>query len=745
MKHSILKKLAVGLLTVVMVASLIPASVLGIVAEGVASGLRSSNADPVYILAGSDFQPTDGNVATGVTLMSAILEEIEGAGYTSFDGFLFAGDYNISYDEAGCIAGRDAVESTVQSYFGTDMHEVYVKGNHDPDAMIGRDLPASGANDPASGDYGVFVIHEKDYMWFNDEQATIQKTAAALDAYLDEKYVTGFDQPIFVVSHLPLHYSLRTQVGGDDGKYAKYIFDVLQEAGEKGLNVFFLYGHDHSHGWDDYIGGAAVYLTEGDSINIAKEGNKNEYTAETLKFTYMNAGFVSYYYSDNPGACTELTMTVFKIENGEVQVERYNADGKTNLKASGVLNITHHVGAENACCSHQGTEAYPADTRVCLEDTFTLRDLSESATKTDGAVSVTAPGLTGVTVEEGTPATDDAIYTVTYDIRATTAGGSLAGDALVEITLPDAFKSATKNRLSVTNNGAPCTVMDWTDGVLTLLVEDPSTVTVAYKTVLSTAKTYYERIFSESDIVDGSYLIIFADQNKYVKTVLAADEADARHGFDVIDSGLADMPAEVIEGKKSAAMEWVITSEGDRRFIGKTTQKAEFYVDETRVGLRFADSGTSFSIVGDEGVFTIGAAFNNATYYWQYNVTGDLINGYASSPSAFYLYKKVINEPAPETTTPESETTIEPETTVEPETTTPDGETTALVTTAGTETTIEPGTTVEPTVPAETTAGDVTTTAPEDKGCGSVLGAGATLAALAVAAGALALRKKREE
>ena len=83
----------------------------------------------------------------------------------------------------------------------------------------------------------------------------------------------------------------------------------------------------------------------------------------------------------------------------------------------------------------------------------------------------------------------------------------------------------------------------------------------------------------------------------------------------------------------------------------------------------------------------------------------------------------IVGEIIDPDTTPETETNAEPDTTVEPETTI-EPETT----------TVEPGTTVEP-----------ETTPAAKKGCGSSIGTGTVLVSLVVAAGALALRKKREE
>ncbi len=308
--------------------------------------VSAANGETVYVLAGSDFQPSGDDYVTGLDVMGGILEN---AFVDSFDGILFAGDYNRdSYSET--LTGIEELKEEMRSRYGSDMHEIYIQGNHDPDSMVsGGVLSPSGAND--CEDYGVFVINEKDYMWRNDDEGTVKRTAAALKAYLDEKIMAQYTKPIFIVSHLPLHYCLRTYNDGD-GQYANYLFDPINAAAADGLNIVFLYGHNHSNGWDDYLGGSAVYLEKGEKILIA-QGSKTEYAEETLNFTYMNPGFVSYYSTNNSPFVDDLSMTVFEITDETLTVTRYGEDGVHDLKNKG---LAHANG--------RGTETYPPDESV---------------------------------------------------------------------------------------------------------------------------------------------------------------------------------------------------------------------------------------------------------------------------------------------------------------------------------------------------------------------------------------------
>lgn len=286
------------------------------------------------LIAASDFQHIDGNEAG-----QAIIEELLGSlksngGITSADGFFFCGDY--AHHTYGVVeetvSGIKAIKETMSPVVTENM--VFIQGNHD--AAVGTEgLCLSGDNDPENGRYGVFVLHNADYMWHNDNELTIKRTAQRLSEYLNEKLILAYDKPIFVLSHLPLHYSMRTKFDGDK-MYANYIFDVLNEAGKKGLNIFFLFGHDHSNGWDDYLGGSCVYLGKGDEILIA-QASQTEFKAETLNFTYLNPGYVGYYTNHN-GADDTLSMTTFTITNDDVTVARYSKDGLYNLKSEGVRN-----------------------------------------------------------------------------------------------------------------------------------------------------------------------------------------------------------------------------------------------------------------------------------------------------------------------------------------------------------------------------------------------------------------------
>ena len=302
-----------------------------------------AKSDETVIIAASDWQNPEGSKACSDRFAS-ILERIKNDGITHADGFLFCGDYD--YDGYGIdnsvSEGISAIKEALDEFTDTE-NTVFAQGNHDTPAAT-NGMSRSGNNDPKSGKYGVFVINNDDYMWHNSDENKIIATSNSLKAYLVEKATANYANPIFIVSHLSLHYSMRTFYDGD-GMYASHLFDIINRAGQDGLNIIFLYGHNHSNGWDDYLGGASVFLPKGDDILIA-QNSRTEYKKEKLSFTYMNAGYIGYYNNHN-GADDTLTATVFRIAGSELIINRYSSNGLHSLKASGVQN------------SYKSESAYP--------------------------------------------------------------------------------------------------------------------------------------------------------------------------------------------------------------------------------------------------------------------------------------------------------------------------------------------------------------------------------------------------
>ena len=291
-----------------------------------------SDMSETVLIAGSDFQAStwDKNMTNVNKLLASIKAN---DGYELFDGMLFAGDYTPNHGHDNATEGIGVLDEFSQNF--VIGNKVYAEGNHDAPTV--EMLSPYGNNDPVGGTYGVFVFHEEDYGQFGGSSSN--DVAADLKAYFDEKIASGWDtkKPIFVMTHVPLHYNWRTVSDYGAGKNAQGIVEALNYGGDNGFNVIFLYGHNHSGDYDSYLGGASIYLAKGDNMLIAKPENYKEYQEIELNFTYMNAGYVGYHVEQ--GADWTLTMTTFRIQaDGSVIISRYDENGYHNLKAKGVAH-----------------------------------------------------------------------------------------------------------------------------------------------------------------------------------------------------------------------------------------------------------------------------------------------------------------------------------------------------------------------------------------------------------------------
>ena len=200
----------------------------------------AAEGDPVVVIAGSDYQQSGSTTPKSNT--TNILNRIE-QDYTKesgvVKGFIFGGDYSQSLNSSSTTtSGINELKGVVQGVYGTGLNEVYVQGNHDA-AVSG--LTATGAHD--TDYYGVFSINEDDFPSGGSVSSTMLTN---LQNYLNGKVNEGYKKPIFVVTHLPLHKTNRYDSNGTGAS----IFNVLNEAGGKGLNIIFLFGHNHSGGYD---------------------------------------------------------------------------------------------------------------------------------------------------------------------------------------------------------------------------------------------------------------------------------------------------------------------------------------------------------------------------------------------------------------------------------------------------------------------------------------------------------------
>ena len=302
---------------------------------------------PVTLFFASDYQYL-GDWPYPEDTLRGILETVEEDG-KDIDGIFYCGDYsnidghsNYEIDPDEYI---DEIKEVIYDFVPEEAPVLFVQGNHD---ILTDEIVDSGLHEYDS--YLVYVLNtQTDNPWkqgiTEGSKEKVEASAAALKACLQELIEAGETRPVFVVTHVPLHFTGRTsslyKVG--DNLYSEKLFDVLNEAGED-LNIVYFYGHNHAKGWDSYMGGSSVFRTEGDFLLIPDweaaeaEGTHytDEYTAKTLHFTYLSAGYTGYY--TGSGADKTLTGTVCVIYPDHMEFTRYEDGGRHKISAAGAAN-----------------------------------------------------------------------------------------------------------------------------------------------------------------------------------------------------------------------------------------------------------------------------------------------------------------------------------------------------------------------------------------------------------------------
>lgn len=257
--------------------------------------------------------------------LETVMGLMKADGLTEADSLLIGGDYSKflpNYATPEIIKVQDAFTSVFE---GTDAGDVVcIQGNHD---VRSSGFTKTGFYD--MGAYCLYVINEDDFPWnqFLRLSNGVEKTANDVDTALNRMIEKGDNRPVFIVTHVPLHHTDRTLCG--DNLYASYLFNVINKAAEK-LDIVFLFGHNHSDNYDDYIGGAVNFMAPGEMIRVPLPDEMGEdcYTEETLNFTYTNCGYLGYSgNSDENGSTSMLTAAVIQIEENKLHFVRYSEEG----------------------------------------------------------------------------------------------------------------------------------------------------------------------------------------------------------------------------------------------------------------------------------------------------------------------------------------------------------------------------------------------------------------------------------
>ena len=268
-----------------------------------------------------------------------IIDSIVICGDYTNDGVLH--DYQLSPDES-IEEIRGIAKEEIPGLSDDDM--IFVQGNHD--RLTGQ-ITESGLHD--EGDYLIYVLNtEEDFPWKQGKKsgclAKVTKASEAMKECFDALILKGETRPVIIAGHVPLHFTARTSSrhSTGDNLYSSLIFNVVNEAAGS-LDIVYLYGHNHSKGWDCYMGGSSVFRSKGDTILIPEfneyKVDTDTYSEETLRFTYLNAGYTGYYMNcapaeydeDDPdkyaAADTTLTGTVLEIYADRIVATRYDSEG----------------------------------------------------------------------------------------------------------------------------------------------------------------------------------------------------------------------------------------------------------------------------------------------------------------------------------------------------------------------------------------------------------------------------------
>ena len=296
----------------------------GLLIPAAAAGAPFDDGAYASVLTGSDFQDLG---TKAYERFGRLLARMKDDGLETPDSMLVGGDYTkLLFDYAA--PGISQIRMQLANvYPDADPDSVVcIQGNHDnPTPGFAK----TGFYD--MGAYCLYAINEDDFPWLQGFRPGVdqhvKKVAADLEKNLNAMIAAGDKRPVIVLTHLPLHHTTRALYG--DNRYASYYFNVLNEAG-KTLDVIFLFGHQHSDTYDDYIGGSVNFMQAGDAIRVPKPDAQGEtaYTEETLTFTYANCGYVGYSNNTESETSTNvLTLGVIRFSENNFRFVKYTEDG----------------------------------------------------------------------------------------------------------------------------------------------------------------------------------------------------------------------------------------------------------------------------------------------------------------------------------------------------------------------------------------------------------------------------------
>lgn len=311
------------------------------------------------ILAASDYQ-YDSHFKDPADTLRGLIRAVYADGKKP-EALLFCGDYTNDARLHDYQLSPEEPIGEIRSIIGEEAPSIksentlFVQGNHD---SLSESIAESGLHE--YDEYLVYVLNtENDFPWKQGKVAgchlKVARAASEMEKCFDKLIAEGETRPVIIAGHVPLHYTARTSSRHTTGDnlYSSLIVDVLNDAAMD-LDIIYLFGHNHSKGWDCYLGGSCVFIEPGYDMLVPEfddsDVNTDTYRKETIGFTYMNAGYVGYYmncapdeYSSDPdspyrAADETLTCTVLEVYDERVEIFRYDENGKHLLGAAGEGN-----------------------------------------------------------------------------------------------------------------------------------------------------------------------------------------------------------------------------------------------------------------------------------------------------------------------------------------------------------------------------------------------------------------------
>ncbi len=333
--------------------------------------IRTGTANAI-VFSASDYQDWSQNAeGTRKAELKRIVNKVNELSITP-TGVIFNGDYSTEEHSDSTTKTVENISELERIFsdagWNVADNTILIQGNHDYSGSWNSTnckIVPDGENDTEH--YGVFALNWDVY----GTQKFNEKVIANLKTYLNKKIKKNYTKPIFIASHAPLHYTQRA-AKGSNSLFAEDILKVLNNAADKGLEIIFTYGHDHTKDYDAYLGNN-VYLKPGDEIYVAQKGNYTLCVEYKLNFTYLNSGFSGYMI--NPTGDNTLSGTVFEIYDDRVVVKRISSSGLVNLKYAGYASDAGYIVK---LPTSKGNEVYSFTSTGTPEGVFTDRTVYTS-------------------------------------------------------------------------------------------------------------------------------------------------------------------------------------------------------------------------------------------------------------------------------------------------------------------------------------------------------------------------------